>query len=260
MSEAKIGKPPFKGLLLDVYGVLEYKAEPCPGAIEFIAELNRRGVPYRLLTNSTLQSRQSMAEKLQKYGFEVKPEQVVTASSASAGYLRSVGAKSCRIIIDGKGTDEFAGLTIDEENPEYLVLGDARDGFNFKNINIMYRQLLAGAKLLVMIPNITSKEKDGTEITVGGYGKMLELATGHAGVWIGKPSRMMFDIALSDLNLNNREVLMVGDNIDIDVDGARNAGIAGALVLTGEYSEKELPINNNADYTITNLLQLTQLL
>ena len=101
------------------------------------------------------------------------------------------------------------------------VLIDARDGFTFANINRMYNQLLAGAKLLVMIPNITSIEKTGPEITVGGYGKMLELASGHAGVWIGKPSRMMFDIALSDLELNNREVLMVGDNIDIDVDGAR---------------------------------------
>ena len=219
---------PYKGVLLDIYGVLEYKGEPCAGALDFIHHLLNNNIPFRLLSNSTLQSRQSMAEKLQKLGFSgVMPEHVVTASSASAAYLRS---------------------------------GDARDGFTFANINRMYNQLLAGAKLLVMIPNITSIEKTGPEITVGGYGKMLELATGHAGVWIGKPSRMMFDIALNDLNLNNREVLMVGDNIDIDVDGARNAGIAGALVLTGEYSEKELPINNNADYTITNLMQLIQLL
>ena len=260
MSEAKIGKPPFKGLLLDVYGVLEYKAEPCPGAIEFIAELNRRGVPYRLLTNSTLQSRQSMAEKLQKYGFEVKPEQVVTASSASAGYLRSVGAKSCRIIIDGKGTDEFAGLTIDEENPEYLVLGDARDGFNFKNINIMYRQLLAGAKLLVMIPNITSKEKDGPEITVGGYGKMLELAIKQPAVWIGKPSRTMFDVAMQDMGLKNTDVLMVGDNVAIDVDGAKGANVASGLMLTGEFSDKRPGPDDNPDYVFENILDILKLL
>ena len=252
---------PFKGVLLDIYGVLEYKGEPCAGAMDFINHLLNNNIPFRLLSNSTLQSRQSMAEKLQKLGFTgVMPEHVVTASSASAAYLRSVNARSIRVIIDGRGTDEFKEFAVDEENPEFLVLGDARDGFTFANINRMYNQLLAGAKLLVMIPNITSIEKTGPEITVGGYGKMLELATGHAGVWIGKPSRMMFDIALSDLNLNNREVLMVGDNIDIDVDGARNAGIAGALVLTGEYSEKELPLNNNADYTITNLMQLTQLL
>ena len=252
---------PFKGVLLDIYGVLEYKGEPCAGAMDFINHLLNNNIPFRLLSNSTLQSRQSMAEKLQKLGFTgVMPEHVVTASSASAAYLRSVNARSIRVIIDGRGTDEFKEFAVDEENPEFLVLGDARDGFTFANINRMYNQLLAGAKLLVMIPNITSIEKTGPEITVGGYGKMLELATGHAGVWIGKPSRMMFDIALNDLNLNNREVLMVGDNIDIDVDGARNAGIAGALVLTGEYSEKELPLNNSADYTITNLLQLTQLL
>jgi len=253
-------KPPFKGLLLDVYGVLEYKGERCPGALEFIQEINHRGIPYRLLTNSTLQSRQSMAEKLQKYGFEVTAQHVVTASSASAAYLRSVDARSIRIIVDGAGTDEFDGLPIDEESPEYLVLGDARDGFNFKNLNIMYRQLLDGSKLLVMIPNITSKEKDGPEITVGGYGKMLELAIGHPAVWIGKPAPTMFDMAMRDMNLTRKDVLMVGDNMHIDVDGARNAGVASGLMLTGEYANKRPGPEDNPDYVFENILDILKLL
>ena len=252
-------KPPFKGLLLDVYGVLEYKGEPCPGALEFISELNKRGIPYRLLTNSTLQSRKSMAEKLQNYGFEVSPDKVVTASSASAGYLRLQNAQSIRIIIDGQGTDEFAGLPLDEENPEWLVLGDARDGFNFKNINIMYRQLLAGSKLLVMIPNITSKEKDGPEITVGGYGKMLELAIGKPAVWIGKPSPTMFDVAMGEMGLSKQEVLMVGDNVNIDVDGAKNAGVASGLMLTGEFQDKRPGPDANPDYIFENILEILKL-
>lgn len=255
-----IGKPPFKGLLLDVYGVLEYKGESCPGALEFIDEINRRGVPYRLLTNSTLQSRQSMAEKLQNYGFKVTADNVVTASSASAAYLRSVGAKSIRIIIDGKGTDEFSGFTVDEEKPEYLVLGDARDGFNFRNINIMYRQLLDGSKLLVMIPNITSKEKDGPEITVGGYGRMLELAIGKPAVWIGKPSPTMFDMAMKDMGLERKDVIMVGDNMIIDVDGARNAGVASGLMLTGEYSNKRPGPDDKPDYVFEKILDILNVL
>ncbi len=260
MTSPDFAKPPFKGLLLDVYGVLEYKGEACPGALEFISEINKRGVPYRLLTNSTLQSRKSMAEKLQAYGFDVTPDKVVTASSASAGYLRAHNAKSIRIIIDGKGTEEFAGLTIDEENPEYLVLGDARDGFNFKNINIMYRQLLAGAKLLVMIPNITSVEKDGPEITVGGYGKMLELAIKQPAVWIGKPSPTMFDVAMMDMGLTRKDVLMVGDNMIIDVDGARNAGVASGLMLTGEYSNKRPTPEDNPDFVFENILDILEVL
>ena len=56
---------PFKGVLLDIYGVLEYKGEPCAGAMDFINHLLASNIPFRLLSNSTLQSRQSMAEKLQ---------------------------------------------------------------------------------------------------------------------------------------------------------------------------------------------------
>ena len=60
---------PYKGVLLDIYGVLEYKGEPCAGALDFINHLLNKNIPFRLLSNSTLQSRQSMAEKLQKLGF-----------------------------------------------------------------------------------------------------------------------------------------------------------------------------------------------
>ena len=151
-------------------------------------------------------------------------------------------------------------LPIDEENPEWLVLGDARDGFNFRNINIMYRQLLAGSKLLVMIPNVTSKEKDGPEITVGGYGKMLELAIGKPAVWIGKPSPTMFEVAMGEMGLSKEQVLMTGDNVHIDVDGAKNAGVASGLMLTGEFQDKRPGPNDNPDYVFENILDILKLL
>ncbi len=246
-----VGKPPFKALLLDVYGVLEFKGAPCEGAIDFIDTLNKRGIPYRLLTNSTLQSRKSMAEKLQKLGFAVQPEHMITASSATAQWLVTQKAQSCRVIIDGKGLEEFtilpdnclmdgliSGKVLTEDTtPEYIVLGDARDGFTFANINVLYRQLKAGATLVMMIPNVTSIESTGPEITVGGYGAMLELASEKPAVRIGKPAPVMFEMALLQLGLLAQDVLMVGDNAHVDTAGAKGVGIASALVRSGEYSE-----------------------
>lgn len=280
MKVARMAKPPvfgdhsFKGLLLDVYGVLEFKGSPCPGALEFIDTLNARRIPYRLLTNSTLQSRRSMAEKLNNLGFNVKPESLVTASSATAAWLKTQNAKSCQVIIDGRGLEEFEGIPLIEglvpgkplnegEVPEFLVLGDARDGFNFHNINVMYRQLIAGSTLVMMIPNITSVEKTGPEITVGGYGEMLETASARPAVRIGKPAPIMFSMALRDMGLDRGEVLMVGDNQGVDVEGARGAGLASALIKTGEYAWPQLQSGSEPsrpDWVIGKLDQLQALL
>ncbi len=271
---AVFGDHSFAGLLLDVYGVLEFKGSPCPGAVAFIDTLNARKVPYRLLTNSTLQSRRSMAEKLNGLGFAVTPEHLVTASSATAAWLKTRKAKSCRVIIDGRGLEEFEGLPLidglvpgkplnEGEVPEYLVLGDARDGFNFANINVMYRQLIAGAALVMMIPNVTSVEKTGPEITVGGYGAMLETACAKPAVRIGKPARVMFDMALQDMGLDRTQVLMVGDNQGVDVEGARGAGLASALIRTGEHDWPQLQSGSEPhrpDWVINRLDQLLDLL
>ena len=243
--------PRFRGLLLDVYGVLEFKGEACPGAVALIATLNKRRIPYRLLTNSTLQSRRSMAEKLNRLGLDVEAGHLVTASSAAAAWLHSRGAKNCRVIIDGQGLEEFDGLRLlpglvpgevlrEDEVPEYLVLGDARDGFTFANINVMYRQLMAGATLVAMIPNVTSVEKTGPEITVGGYALMLETASAKPAFTIGKPAPIMFEMALKELGLEKSQGLMVGDNEGVDVAGARGAGLASALIRTGEYAWPQL--------------------
>lgn len=264
----------FKGLLLDVYGVLEFKGSPCPGAIDFINSLNARHFPYRLLTNSTLQSRRSMAEKLNRLGFEVTPAHLVTASSATAAWLKSQNALSCQVIIDGLGLEEFDGIPLvnclepgkplsEGVIPEYLVLGDARDGFTFGNINVMYRNLIAGSTLVMMIPNITSVEKTGPEITVGGYGLMLEKASAKPAVRIGKPAPIMFEMALRDMGLTNKDVLMVGDNQGVDVEGARGAGMASALIKTGEYAWPQLQSSSRPhqpEWVIGNLLQLFDLL
>jgi len=38
-------------------------------------------------------------------------------------------------MLKGEGLEEFPDLPQDDENPEYLVLGDCRDEFNFQNLN-----------------------------------------------------------------------------------------------------------------------------
>lgn len=52
---------------------------------------------------------------------------------------------------------------------------------------------------------------------------------------MGKLSSSFFQLALAELELPCRNVVMVGDDIDSDVGGAKKAGMKGILVKTGKY-------------------------
>jgi ribonucleotide monophosphatase NagD (HAD superfamily) len=61
-----------EGIIFDLDGVLEYRGQVFPGAIELIAGLRRRGLPVRVVTNSTLKNRRSCAAKLRRQGFSME--------------------------------------------------------------------------------------------------------------------------------------------------------------------------------------------
>jgi ribonucleotide monophosphatase NagD (HAD superfamily) len=54
---------------------------------------------------------------------------------------------------------------------------------------------------------------------------------------MGKPSPAFFELALGELGSSADRTAMVGDDVEADVGGAIDAGLAGILVRTGKYRE-----------------------
>lgn len=234
-------KNDMQAIIFDLDGVLEYQGKAYPGAIDLLDLLRKRRIPLRVLSNSTLKSRRSCTEKLNSKGFTVYEHEVITASFATARYLETLNPRSCWVLLRGEGLNEFHNFRHDMENPEYLVLGDLREDFNFQNLNKALRLLRNGAKLVVMITETVDSSLGEMELTVGAYGKMLEDAAGIRATYIGKPNRYIFDITLDTLgNIERNKVLMVGDKIGTDILGAKNAGLMAVLVKTGEFRESDL--------------------
>ena len=66
----------------------------------------------------------------------------------------------------------------------------------------------------------------------------VEAATGRrAGLVVGKPEPAMYEAARD--RLGPGRILAVGDLLDVDVAGARRAGLDSALVLTGGTTREE---------------------
>jgi inorganic pyrophosphatase len=250
----------FKGVMFDIDGVLEFQGEAYPKAVELLETLRKKGVSIRILSNSTLKSRKVCTEKLNRHGFGVTEAEVITASWATARYLRTLKPKSCWVMLKGKGIDEFKEFKLDDQAPEYIVLGDYREEFRFENLNKALKLLLQGTKLIVMIPEKIDHSLGGVELTVGAYGQMLEDAAGIKATYIGKPSAYMFDIAIDSIGIDRSEVLMVGDRVSTDIAGARQAGIPSVLVKTGEFKPDDLEGDIQPDFIVDAVGDISDLI
>ena len=248
-----------KGVIFDIDGVLEFQGEVYPKAVEVVKTLMDKDICVRVITNSTLKSRVEAAAKLQTRGFPIEEEHVVTASYATAQYLKTLNPESCWVLQKGKGLEEFAGFHQTDQSSEYIVLGDYRDGFNFENMNKALANLLHGSKLIVMIPEKVDHSLGGVELTVGAYGRMLEDAAEIKATYIGKPNKYVFQMVQQTMQMDRSDILMVGDRVTTDIQGAQNAGMQSALVKTGEFRPKDLDSEITPDYILESVDEVLQL-
>lgn len=251
------GPQSVRGVIFDIDGVLTFQGQVYPGAVETIAALRQRGLRLCFLTNSTLKSRASAAEKLRQRGFCLADEEVITASYAAAQYLRALQPRSAYVMVEGEGIHEFAEFTHAEQTPEYVVVGDNHSKFDFAHLNQAARLLRQGAKLIGMSAELLDNSTGELDLNVGAWTRLLEAAARAPAVYLGKPQRYAFDLALQRLDLDRRQVVMVGDRVNTDVQGANANGLRSVLVQTGEFDPAELEASPaRPDYVIAGIAGL----
>lgn len=237
-----------KGVLLDVDGVLVQAWKPLPGSIETVARLREEGIPFRLVTNTTQFSCAGLARKLREGGLDVRDEEVLTATAATAAYLRRhhPGA-SCFLLATGDAVVDLQDVNRVDDDADVVIVGDAEQDFTYDNLNKAFRMVMNGAALVAMQRGLYWMTDEGPALDVGAFVTGIEQAAKvRAGV-AGKPSPDFFLSALESLGLEAREVLMVGDDVQSDVNAARAIGMHAALVRTGKYRPEdeeliELPV------------------
>jgi len=230
------------GLLLDIDGVLAVSWEPLPGAVEAMAWI-RDHVPFRLITNTTTHTRRDLAETLGDAGFDVRPEEIVTAVTATAAYLRDHHAgEHAFVLTDGAPGEDLAGVTLTDmpDDADVIVIGGACQAFTYDAVNRIFRRLMDGAALVGMHRNLYWKTAQGWELDGGAYIAGLEAAAATTATICGKPAGAYFEAALGLLGVPVARAAMVGDDITNDVEGARAAGMTGVLVRTGKFREGDL--------------------
>jgi HAD superfamily hydrolase (TIGR01458 family) len=245
-----------RALILDIDGVLYHLRRPIPGSIEALDELRRRGFRLRFLTNITRRSRATVAQELRDMGYTIDDGEVLTASYLAASYLRRLGRPRCWVVLDGDGRQEFAGLELTEEDPEYVVLGDRTRNFTYDLLNRILGALWKGAGFIAMQADPYDMRADGPKVNVGGWLALLERSSGRQALLIGKPAPLAFQIALEEMGVTADQAAAVGDRLGSDVVGGKAAGLRTVLVRTGHFRPDDLEGAVQPDLIVDSLADL----
>jgi HAD superfamily hydrolase (TIGR01458 family) len=227
----------FRGVLLDIDGVLHVSMQAVAGATETLLWLEQRGYQICFVTNTTTSSRATLVQNLRGIGLLLDEKRVVTAPVATANYIRQhYPDKRCWLLTKGDTARDFAGIHLVEAHADIIVIGGAEELLTYENMNHAFRMLMDGAILLATHTNLYWRTSEGLQLDSGPFVHALELATGQRATVLGKPNLAFFEQALLTISVQPQEAIMVGDDIENDIGGAQQAGLLGALVCTGKHN------------------------
>lgn len=249
-----------QGILIDLDGVIYNDTVLIPGARAAIAWLQQQGMPFRFLTNTTMKSRFHLRQKLAQMGIHVAEKEIFSAAYAGAQFVRQRPGATCHLLISEAAKSEYAGLESAAERVDYVVAGDLGEALGFSHLNAAFQRLYHGAQLIALQKNRYWISDAGVTLDAGAFVALLEYAANTSAILIGKPAPGFFRMALQDLNLPAENVMMIGDDIESDIAGARALGICSVLVQTGKFRAQDLERNDiQPDLILPSIQSLPEL-
>jgi NagD protein len=236
-----VTRGPIRNWLMDMDGVLVREETAIPGAAEFIARLRETDTPFLLLTNNSIWTRRDLTARLRAGGLDVPEESIWTSALATARFLEDQRPGGTAFVIGESGLTtalHSAGYTINERDPDYVVLGETRT-YSFERIAQAIRLIGRGATFIATNPDPTGPAPDGPLPATGAVAALISRATGRDPYFVGKPNPLMMRTALNSLDAHSEETAMIGDRMDTDIVSGLEAGLETILVLTGVTTRAE---------------------
>jgi phosphoglycolate/pyridoxal phosphate phosphatase family enzyme len=242
--------PRVRLVIFDLDGVVYRGDEPIRGAPELIAWLHEREAAVRFATNNSMVARSGYVERLGAMGIRTAVAEIVTSTSATVEHLRrhapevhavlAIGASGMReelraagfdVTMAGEAAAESAGGPLGRAFDAVIVGLDPQ--VDYGRLAAAMAAVAAGARLIATNSDSRYPTPAGFLPGAGAIVAALSTATGEAATVIGKPEPAMFTAILEASGIPAAEAVVVGDNPEADVVGARRAGCASILVLTG---------------------------
>jgi 4-nitrophenyl phosphatase len=241
---------PHSAILLDLDGTVFKEHHPLPGAVELIARFNATGRKYACLTNHTY-SAPRIAQCLAHMGIPIDPSHIYTAGDAAADYiLTRFTFPDRKPRVFNLATDSFH----DALDPHVTWANTPEDPCDVvanaaplcthatpDRQRIALELLRNGASLLGMCADRIYPSPRGIEFGAGAQTEMLAYAANVRPIYAGKPEAIFFQELCHKLGVEPGRCVLVGDNLESDIAGAKRMGMASILTLTGVTRAEDVP-------------------
>jgi 4-nitrophenyl phosphatase len=228
--------------VFDLDGTIYLGDELLPGARRLVEALRARGAAVRFLSNNPTKDPAQYAAKLEGLGLPTPVGEIVNTVVTMTRWLLD-HAPGAVVYPIGEAplvrALERAGIAISSDPAEIdIVVASYDRTFTYQKLQTAFDAIWyhRRARLVATNPDRYCPfpggrgEPDSAAIIAA-----IEACTGATcEVNVGKPDPAMLDAALAGSEVPRDDWVMVGDRLSTDIRMALDAGVAAALVLTGE--------------------------
>jgi HAD superfamily hydrolase (TIGR01458 family) len=224
-------------VLLDLDGTVYEGSRPVEGAGQAVERLRRAGLAVRFTTNTDSTSPDALVERLAGMGIPAAEGDFLTPvvlarrlfDDLPSPRVLAIASPAVRAhlprVLCGPGS---------ADRPTHVLVCDPSYGATYADLDAAFRAVRDGAELVATQLGRVVRRDDGEHLDTGGWVRLLEYATGVRARVLGKPSPEFFRLALETVGSTPERALVVGDDRDADVAGARAVGAGSVLVRTGK--------------------------
>ena len=228
-----------EGVVLDVDGTVVRGDKPLPGAVSAVKRLRESGLPVVFCSNNPTAAQTAYVDRLSGAGFDPTAEEIVTAATATAAYLRDHHAGESAYVFGEESVEarlrEQTQLSFESSPASASVVVAAIDyGFGYEEMCQAIREVDEQTAFVGTDPDPVIPTDDGP---APGSGAIVNALAGVLGrepdAVPGKPSRTALALVTDRLGVSGENLLVVGDRPSTDIALGKRAGATTALVTTG---------------------------
>lgn len=248
-----------KLFLLDMDGTLYLGSRLFDDSLAFLRAIRERGGRYLFLTNNSSRGTRAYVQKLNGMGIPAAEKDFFTSLDAACAYLR---AREPFRLIYALGTQSFKeqlkaeGFPVTDrmdEGVDCLLMGYDTE-LTYQKLVDATRLINRGVHYIATNPDWVCPTEFGYVPDCGSIAQALEHATGRLPRFLGKPRPEIALLAIRRAGYTPEQAVLIGDRVYTDIACARNAGVSGILVFSGETTRADLDASDvKPDFAVSGV-------
>ncbi len=249
-------------------GVIWKSDAPIGDLVATFKLIRERELKFVFATNNSTKTSQQYVARLQEFGVEIEPWQVVTSSQAAVHTLAQKFPRGTKVFMIG---EDGVRVPLEEEGFEILsvenapqaqaiVMGMDRE-INFQKAAEATLLIRKGIPFYATNTDKTFPTPRGQIPGAGAWISVITTATDIQPIVAGKPFPFLMELALEKLGAKREETLVIGDRLETDIAAGQAVGCPTALVLSGVSTKEQAEYwNPKVDFIVDDLSSLIEII